>query len=73
MVDVQLVILPGLQRLINSCVALHRGVGQDGTPAGKTSASLNCNVSHLETAGTWHDRTRQITAGWSLSDHSPTP
>ena len=36
-VDVQLVVLPGLQRLINSSVTLHGGVGQDGTSAEKHS------------------------------------
>lgn len=38
-VNVQLVVLPGLQRLIQSCVTLHRRIGQNGTSAVKTQQS----------------------------------
>lgn len=40
-VDVQLVVLPGLQRLIHSCITLHRGVGQNGASAGEQDKHVN--------------------------------
>lgn len=46
-VNVQLVVLPGLQRLINSCITLHCGVRQDGTSAVKNNNLMTIIMQHM--------------------------
>lgn len=47
MVDMQLVVLPGLQRLVDSGVARHRGVGEDGASAGKRHVFTGTRTSNI--------------------------
>ena len=49
-VDVQLVVLPGLQRLIHSCITLHRGVGQNGASAGEQDKHVNAQQHRITRA-----------------------
>lgn len=54
MVNVELVVLPGLQRLIKSRVALDRSIGQNGAPAQQRLAFQHQGalMSHRAALGT---------------------
>lgn len=52
MVDVQFVILPGLQRLIDTCVTPDGGVGQNGTPAKQTQEQVTPESGPQDTLDT---------------------